>query len=210
MKTKSEELFENFLQTNNLQFEKIKEETTPRPDYLVSIDDLKLVFEVKELSEDDNFQLGADPAHPHVTGYSRTIGDHVRRRIEGSKKQIQFGAKQGIPSVLLIYNNLDPFQAHGFGTQDVDFNTAMYGEFTRLLNKNTGETSEMFNGNNQLLQKNKNTSFSAVGRLCGWAEQTTVTLFENVFSAVRMPYELLPPCFDVRRASISDEPLIMP
>jgi hypothetical protein len=206
MKTKSEELFENFLQANNLQFEKIKEDTTPRPDYLVSIGDLKLVFEIKELSEDENFGVVADPAHPHNTIHSRTVGDHVRRRIEGSKKQIQFGAKQGIPSVLLIYNNLDPvFQA--FGTDDLDFTTAMYGELTLLLNKNTSETSEMFNGKNQLLQKNKNTSFSAVGRLCNRGGKTTVTLFENVFSTVMMPYELMPPCFDVKRVSISDEPL---
>lgn len=31
-----------------------------------------------------------------------TVGDHVRRRIEGAKKQIQYGANQGIPSLLLI------------------------------------------------------------------------------------------------------------
>lgn len=55
MKTKSEELFEKFLEANSVPFEKIKEDSTPRPDYLVSINDLKLVFEVKELAEDENF-----------------------------------------------------------------------------------------------------------------------------------------------------------
>jgi hypothetical protein len=208
MKTKSEELFERFLEANKVPFEKIKEDTTPRPDYLVSIGELKLVFELKELAEDENFGVVADPAHPYLKSHRRTIGDHVRRRIEGSKKQIQYGAKQGIPSVLLIYNNLDPLQM--FGTEDVDFTTAMYGELTVLLNKKTSEASEMFNGKNQLLQKNKNTSFSAVGRLCDRGGQITVTLFENAFSVVTMPYELLPPCFEAKRVNILDEPLIVP
>jgi hypothetical protein len=173
-------------------------------------DDLKLVFELKELTEDGNFGVGADPAHPHIKGHSRrTVGDHVRRRIEGSKKQIQYGAKQGIPSVLLIYNHLDP-GLQTFGTEDIDFITAMYGELTMLTNKTTTEASDLFNGKNQLLQKAKNTSFSAVGRLCDRGGTITVTLFENVFSAVKMPYDLLPPCFEACRVNISDEPLIVP
>ena len=209
MKTKSEELFESFLKANNVPFEKIKEDTSPRPDYLVSIGDLKVVFELKELAEDENFAVVKDSAHPHIKSHSRTLGDHVRRRIEGSKKQIQYGARQGIPSVLLIYNNLDPvFQM--FGTEDVDFTTAMYGELTLLLNKKTRETSDLFNGRNQLLQENKNTSFSAVGRLCDRGGKITVTLFDNVFSKVKMPYEQLPPCFDAKRIEISHEPLVVP
>ena len=209
MKTKSEELFEKFLAENNIQFDKIEEATSPRPDYLVSVGDVKVVFELKELAEDENFGVVADPAHPHITSHSRTLGDHVRRRIEGSKKQIQYGARQGLPSVLLIYNNLDPV-LQSFGTEDLDFTTAMYGELTLLLSKNTKETSEMFNGKNQLLQKNKNTSFSAAGRLCDRGGEMTMTLFENAFSAVPLPYDLLPSCFGAKRVDVSDEPLNLP
>jgi hypothetical protein len=132
MRTKSEELFESFLTANKLPFEKIKEDTSSRPDYLVFIGDLKLLFEMKELAEDENFGVVKDQAYPHIKMHSRTPGDHVRRRIEGSKKQIQYGAKQGFPSILLIYNNLDP-ALQMFGTEDLDFTTAMYGELKRLL-----------------------------------------------------------------------------
>lgn len=59
---------------------------------------------------------------------------------------------------------------------------------------------------NQSLQEVKNTSFSAVGRLCDRGGRTTVTLFENVFAKVRVPYELLPSCFDVRQVEVSREP----
>ena len=129
MKTKSEELFENFLARNNVPFEKIEEETSPRPDYLISVGNQQIMFEVKELAKDKNFGVVKDLSKPHITHGSRTVGDHVRRRIEGLKKQIQYGANQGIPSILIIYNSLDPvFQA--FGTVDMDFTAAMYGEYT--------------------------------------------------------------------------------
>jgi len=206
MKTKSEELFEGFLIANNVRFEKINEEKSSRPDYMVTTSDLQFVIEVKELSRDDNFGVVKDPAEPHIKSHSRIVGDHVRRRIERSRKQIQYGAKHDIPSILLIYNNLDPvFQM--FGTEDMDFTTAMYGELTILLDKNTKLSTELFYGKNQSLQKHKNTSFSAVGRLCDRGGITTVTLFENVFAQMKVPYAQLPACFDVRRFEVSTEPL---
>jgi len=206
MKTKSEEFFENFLSANKLPFEKIKVENTPRPDYLVSAGRLQLVFELKELAEDANFDLVKDPAFPHIRSHSRTMGDHVRSRIERSRKQIQFGADRGIPSVLLIYNSLDPV-LQMFGTEPMDFTAAMYGEPTILLDRQTKAASDMFNGKNQLLQQKKNTSFSAVGHLCDRGGRTTVTLFDNIFAKVKIPYDRLPSCFEVPRIEVSTEPL---
>jgi hypothetical protein len=207
--TKSESLFEEFLATNNLPFEKIAEDTTPRPDYRVSVGSNAIIFELKELSEDENFGVVKDPAYPHIRSSSRTLGEHIRRRIESSKKQIQFGANQGIPSVLLIYNNIDPvFQ--DFGTEAMDFIAAMYGAYTILINRESGITSDSFNGKDQMLQQRKNTSFSAVGHLCDREGRTTVTLYENVFAKVGVSYCQLPQCFDVRRINVSNDPITMP
>jgi hypothetical protein len=206
MKTRSEEILEAFLAANAVSFQKIAEDTTHRPDYLVSLGEARLILEVKELAEDDKFGVVDDPARPYIKSFSGTIGEHVRRRIAGSKKQIQYGAKQGIPSVLLIYNLLDrAFQ--DFGTSDLDFVAAMYGELTIAIDKGTQQTSEIFNGKNQSLQAGKNTSFSAVGRLRDRNGKTTVTLFENVYAQVRLPVEHLPRCFDLWRAEISTDPL---
>ena len=118
LKTKSEELFENYLNRNGLVFEKIEEDTSPRPDYLVHIGNLDLIFELKEFDMDENFDVIGDPSRPDIKSSSRTLGDHVRRRIDGSRKQIQYGTKQGIPSILLIYNSLavrGRCQFFGFG-----------------------------------------------------------------------------------------------
>jgi len=167
-----------------------------------------VIFELKELSEDENFGVVKDPGYPHITSSSRTVGDHVRRRIQSSRKQIQYGAEQGISSALLIYNNIDPIQM--FGTESMDFIAAMYGAYTILLNKQTMANSEMFNGKDRMLQPEKNTSFSAVGHLCDRGGIITVTLFENVFAKVRISRDQLPPCFDVPKIEISTEPLTLP
>jgi hypothetical protein len=211
MKTKSEGLFEGFLTSHNLPFEKIKEETTPgafRPDYSVSVGGTKIIFEIKELTEDGNFGVVKDPTYPHIKSSSRTVGDHIRRRIESSKKQIQFGANQGVPSILLIYNDIDPvFQ--DFGTEPMDFTAAMYGAYTIVIDRESRAASDLFNGKDQMLQESKNTSFSAVGHLCDRGGKTTVTLYENVFAKVKVPYTQLPVCFNMRRIDVSTDPLIL-
>ena len=71
MKTKSESLFEGFLATNNLSFEKIEEDTTPRPDYRVTVGCGEIIFELKELAEDGNFGVIKDPNFPHIKSSSR-------------------------------------------------------------------------------------------------------------------------------------------
>jgi hypothetical protein len=209
MKTKSEEIFETFLTLNNLPFQKIDEvndKSSYRPDYLVYIGGSKMMVEVKELAEDKNFGVVKDPSMPNILAHSRIVGDHVRDRINRSKKQIQYGANQGIPSILLIYNNIDPvFQM--FGTENHDFIAAMYGENTVLIDRRSKERTDWFQGRNNELQVAKNTSFSAVGRLSDCGGSVTVTLFENIYSKVGVPYDQLPACFDVKRVEVSNEPL---
>ena len=82
MSTTSELAFEQFLTQNTLPFKRIEEQETPRPDYLVQIGDLKVLFEVKEISEDENFTT--EP----LKVYGRTIGDHIRAKIEQARRQV--------------------------------------------------------------------------------------------------------------------------
>jgi hypothetical protein len=195
-KTKSEEVFEDFLSRHQLPFEPIPAAGSPRPDYLVTSGTVKIIFEVKELTADENFTT------EQFKVSSRIVGDHVRSKIAEAKKQIQWGTAQGIPSVLLIYNNLDTV-FHMFGTEDHDFLCAMYGEYTLLLDKVTGESrGHVFYGRNQSFAEQKNTSFSALGHLSPQRGDIAVTLFENAFAKVPIPYAALPACFDLRRVNI--------
>jgi hypothetical protein len=196
MKTTSEKAFEQFLAENKLPFEKIEEEDSPRPDYVVEIGDLKVMFEVKELAEDENYGL-ADPRKPGIPSYKRTIGEHVRKKIKAGRRQARHASAQGIPAVLLIYNNIDP--AFWFGTEDHDFITAMYGEYTLLLDRSGKGIVDAFHGRNQSLRQDWNTEFSAIGRLATVSGRLTIKLFENVFSLLKILYAFLHVFFIVVR-----------
>jgi hypothetical protein len=209
MKTKSESLFEEFLTVNNLAFEKIEEDTTPRPDYRVSVGGCVIIFEIKELAEDRNFGVAKDPVYPDIKSNSCTVGRQIRRRIKKAEKQIEFGAKQGVPSILLIYNDIDPvFQ--DFGTGPRDFIAAMYGTYTIRINTETRTASDWFNGEDQMLGEGEKTSFSALGHLCDRGGKTTVTLYANVFARVKIPCNQLPACFNVPRIDVSRDSSVPP
>jgi len=201
MKTISEELFEAFLCENNLGFQRIKADSSPRPDYLVQANGVEVMFEVKELAEDTNFVDVRDTSSSLIRIHSRTLGDHVRKKINGARKQVRYAANQDVPAILLIYNNIDPL--HLFGTEDADFITAMYGEYTVLLDRDTRKVVDSFNGQNQSLREDWNTEFSALGRLTPCLGKMIITLFENVFSSVKITTEMLPACFEFIKVEMS-------
>jgi hypothetical protein len=201
-KTESEEAFEAFLTENRLGFEKIPEADMRRPDYLVHANGLNLTFEVKELAEDEKYGVVSDPTRPVNRSYSSTLGNHVRRFINSSRGQVRYGADNGLPSILLIYNKLDPlFQ---LGTNDRDFETAMYGELTFMMDRGTHEIVDEFHGRNQSLREDKNTEFSAVGKLYRSNGKLAIKLFENVYAKVMLPFDRMPGCFEVIRVEITD------
>jgi hypothetical protein len=191
-KTKSESVFETFLSQHQIPFEPIPASESRRPDYLVTCGSAKIVFEVKELSVDENFSM--EP----LTVSSRIVGDHIRSKITQGKRQVQWGAEQGLPSVLLVYNNLDT-ELQLFGTEDPDFLCAMYGEYTLKIDKVTGQIGEAFYGRNRSLAADKNTSFSALGRLLDRRGDVEVTLFENAFAERPISFDQLSPCWNVIR-----------
>ena len=181
--TVAETLFEAFCDAHGITWEKVPTGKTRTPDYLIDWNGQAVCFELKQIDEDKEFQMSQG---------SRTVGDHVRQKIADSRKQIQVGAKMGIPSVLLIYNNLDPF--HMFGTEQHDFIAAMYGEYTVVLKDS--RIVDSYQGRNSSLRENHNSSFSAVGHLQHSPAGTTVRLYENAFARNPLPAALLPRCFE--------------
>ena len=193
-KTVSEQIFENFLSENSISFSPIPTAKTPRPDYSVICGKETILFEIKELSEDADFQ-----SKP-LQASTRIVGNHVRSKIVEAGKQIKYGADQGLPSVLLIYNNID--HMHLFGTEDHDFSTAMYGEFSLRVDNATDKLVEAYHGRNQKLRHDANTSFSAIGRLAPVQGTMRVKLFENIFAKVPLSFDKMPACFEIVRVNL--------
>ncbi len=173
IKTKGEITFEKFCTDNGLSFEKIEEETTPTPDYLITVEGIKIYVEIKQIDEDKKFA---------PEGMLRTPGSHIRKKIEDkrTRNQMRVACNKGFSTILLVYNNLDTSQA--FGTEQHDFRAGMYGELTIYFSKENNSMSKVYHGQNQVLRIDKNESFSAVGWLYTNQNGTGVHIYENTFA----------------------------
>ncbi len=194
-KTKGEITFEKFCIDNELLFEKIEEGNTPTPDYLITAEGIKIYVEIKQIDEDKKFS---------PEGMFRTPGSHIRKKIEDkrTRKQMRVACNKGFPTILLVYNNLDPMQA--FGTEPHDFRAGMYGELTIDFSKESNSMSDVYHGQNQSLRNDKNESFSAVGWLYTNQNGTGVHIYENTFAKIPINFDTLPPCIQFNRVLIED------
>ena len=191
-RTKSEELFETFCASHRLDWAPHGTSDTPTPDYRLNFAGTTVCVEIKQIESEAGFVAGGRQ--------TRTVGEHVRRKITDAKDQLQAASHAGFPTILLIYNTVDPRQA--FGTEDHDFTFAMYGEWTvRLKN---GQIEDSFHGRNSSLRPNANTSFSALGHLRRTESGAEVKIFENAYARHPLPYEALPECFEVVRIDIEN------
>lgn len=189
--TAGELAFEMFCRTHQISCAKVEEGLKSTPDYEVVFNRVTAYVEVKDIEEDENFRGLVK---------SRTVGSHVRARIHEAKAQLQPVARAGAPTLLLIYNALDPHQS--FGTEQHDFLAAMYGEFTVAISLSSNKIVDSFQGRNKSLAEDKNTSFSAVGGIYTANGGVSVVIYENVFAKNPIDFSSLPACIDVRRVTL--------
>jgi len=191
-KTGSEVLFERWLDDNGLPWCPILVAAGRTPDYRVTVaPGAEVIFEVKEIN-------GTWDRTPNAV-HSSTVGKYIRSKIAKSRGQVRDSSNQGLPTVILIYNAFDPMQL--LGTENLDFEHAMYGDLTVTINARSNRIVDRFHGNNKAFQSGKNTSISALARLKGGGPEAivSVTVFENTYAKVPLPYDRLPPCFGVIR-----------
>ncbi len=83
----------------------------------------------------------------------------------------------------------------------------MYGHYTIRMEIETRRIVDRFHGDGKSFQRNKNTSFSALGRLKeGRGNEVWFTLFENIHARVPIDYDMLPACFEVIRVARDSPP----
>jgi hypothetical protein len=188
LKTVSELAFEEFCGSNGLSVQRVVEGLEPTPDYVLTVNDMTIYLEVKQIDEDVNFSS---------TLQTRSPGTHVRAKINEARNQVRQACKNGFPAILLVYNNLDPLQR--FGTEQHDFLAAMYGELTMIVSRTGKSTSGIFHGQKKALREDKNNSFSAVGWLHRNQDGVAVHLYENMYAKLPLNYESLPPAMQYNR-----------
>lgn len=191
-KTESEVLFESFCGVHAISCTPVPTGPARSPDYLVSLGGKAVYFEVKQIDAEESFNTLQERN-------SRTVGSHIRQKIADSRGQIQPPARASVPCALLVYNNLDPFQA--FGTEPHDFTSAMYGEMTVVFKDSV--ITDSYHGRNAFLRQGHNTSFSAVGHLRKSPTGPAVCLYENVFARNPLDFSSVPACIEVVRIEVA-------
>lgn len=187
--TAGELAFEAFCLTHKIPHKRIPAGETPTPDYEVLLSGAIVYVEIKDIVKDENFEK---------TVVSRTVGSHVRAKINEAKKQLQEVAKKHATTLLLIHNSLDHSQS--FGTEQHDFVSAMYGEINVSVSLTTNQISHSSFGKNKSFAAGKNTSISAVGLIQSNQEKVTVVIYENMFAKNPLNFDTMPTCIEVRRA----------
>jgi len=190
-RTVGEFTFEEFCSSCSIPFERVKEGSQPTPDYKISLSGTLVFVEIKQIDKDENFESA-------VKG-SRTVGSHVRAKINEARDQMKTACAGKAPAVLLIYNNLDPLQM--FGTEPHDFVSAMYGDHTVVLTE-SGIT-DSFHGRNKSFREGKNESFSAVGAMYRRQAGIRVEIYENVFARHPLDYSRLPTSIYATRVELT-------
>jgi len=196
IKTFSEIQFENFCAANGIACEKIKEnveDNVKTPDYKVLINGQQFVFEIKQIDKDIRYPNGSWRLVP---------GELIRTVITKKNCQVKESAKNGFPTVLLIYNHFDHY-FQTLGTDHHDFIAAMYGEMTILIDKTSKKMVDSFHGENSKCQPKSNTSFSAIGGIYQRGANIEVRIYENVYARVPIDYASLPSCIHAHRIQLT-------
>ena len=185
MKTESEKLFEDFCATKSISCEKIKEESNKRPDYWISISDLKVVAEVKQLNpnKEDKAKYKEFKEKGFVVGDSPP-GARVRGKITDSAPQISSLAKGKFPGLLVLYNTvplvnlLGPYHiktAYGLDTFVIS-RPASFEERPNVIERKSGPKRK--------LTENHNTSISAIAVLKNNENGLSLDVYHNQHAAI--------------------------
>jgi hypothetical protein len=189
--TASEQLFEQFCDCHGLPYRRLKAGHSPTPDYELTVGATIVRVEIEQIET----EVGIEP----LGVSTRTVGNHVRKKISDARRQVKASCEAGFPTILLIYNLVDePFQS--FGTEPHDFLAAMYGEYTVKLENS--RPTQTFHGRNSKLRPGVYSYFSAVGHLKRTSGNPEVIVYENAYAARPLHWEEVPASIQVQRVEV--------
>ncbi len=212
MKTQSEKWFQDYCAYSGITYKRISEENSKTPDYELTIDDQRIIVEVKEISrnreERESDRLLSERGYG--SGLSNTPGDRVRKKIRHSSAQIKVRTRGIYPSILVlcdlkfgrgqIAGHLDPY----------NIRVAMYGlEQMHIAVPREPAVGPyvtgMSYGPKRKMTEDCNTSISAIGILfTPGPNEIALHVYHNRFAAVPLDPRL-PAKYGISQFKLEDE-----
>jgi hypothetical protein len=191
--TFSETAFEAFCAGHGIICDHVPEEQRRTPDYELSIDGVRVVVEVKEITRNkegrESDRLRKERGYGEVTG--GTPGDRVRKKIADCSAQIKARSAGRHPSMLVLFDSgrghLDPYQIRVgmFGLEQIHIAVPPIGTGSPYA---TG----MSYGPKRKMTPDQNTPISALAVFSVRRPNVTVlTVYHNPFATVPLTPTLL-------------------
>jgi hypothetical protein len=170
--TKSELLFEKFCRIHGIKFERIPVSTSKSPDYIIYVDGIKIVIEVKQIDPNphEEEKIKQFDSLGSITLKSE-LGKRIRDRITDTAGKFKGEIYSGNPLILVLYNNVRIYKH----AEPLDILAGMYGQLCFSLSQNVEEVTKigaLQSGPNKKMTATTNTSISAVGVLKECGKQT--------------------------------------
>ena len=188
-KTISEELFERFCITNNIEYQKIPEESQKgdrTPDYQISSNKVDIIVEVKQFDPTKEEQKLIKQLEERRWTDAQDIspGKRARAKIDSAMGQLKKGSQGRKPTMLVLYNNVFITKQH---SEPYAIKTALYGfEAVDISVPNDNSLSPYISnkrfGSKRRVTENQNTSLSAVAVLINRGDKLYLQIFHNKFA----------------------------
>ncbi|MDD9819169.1 MAG: hypothetical protein OXU61_13720 [Gammaproteobacteria bacterium] len=193
MKTQSEKLFEDFCKRENIDCKPILVQSSRTPDYCISVNDTKIVVEVKEISHNKEDLANDKNLRNAKSGETLVIdggrpGSRVQQKIAKSAKQISNLSKGKYPGLLVLYSSIifiNPLNEY-------EMKVAMFGLDSIVMSvpdsmNNMPQVLDKKSGPKKKLTPSHNTSISAVAVLTENSGALDLTVYHNPHAAIKIP-----------------------
>lgn len=202
-KTTSELLIEQFCEINRINYKRIEPDGKEIPDYDFTIDNRKIVVEVKQMDPNPEESKKIEEFNTSETATIRTeLGKRVRGKITDCRRKFRERTQGKHPSILVLYDNVK-YHKH---TEPHDILAAMYGQpyFPVEYLKSNVRIGNMKHGPKRKMTESTNNSISAIGVLKKKKDgNPTLTIFHNKYSDVQLDYKLFAN-FSVKQYAVED------
>jgi hypothetical protein len=170
--TKSERLFEEFCKLHNLIPIRIPESSERQPDYEVSFNGQRVIFEIKQIEPNE-----ADREHNTALEKKRwatrsrdpdRVAERIRNGIDEGRGQIRSYLKNNpsLPAIIVFYDNAnnrytDPYviKVAMHGWEQVTFSVPTNGQSPQVIERGFGKR------NNKAMRPDQNEQISAIATL---------------------------------------------